>query len=161
MQSLYTLVVIDMQTCFEAAVRDKTIAAVQNEINNAIEKNAPIIFVEYLSEDGTRYPTDERLFNLVSDYDSVFIALKDEDDGHKPILEILVEYELPSSLRVCGVNTNHCVYYTVAALNRLLPLYWPESDIVVVAEACDAIHSAGHVNALNRLSYLANVRVED
>lgn len=70
--SKYTLVVVDMQPYFEDANDEQTIANVEREIRQAIDRECDIIFTEIpyfspMDEEGLK-PTHRRLRDLVKGY---------------------------------------------------------------------------------------------
>jgi len=162
------LIIIDMQPYFTASQSESCINACQLEITNAIDKNNPIVFVEYdldqVFKNLTEHSkvTDQRLLSLVDNYSKAFSLLKDDDNGSKEIIKILrmlkAEGEIDSAtqtnLRVCGVNTDICVYKTIKSLSQKLP----KSNIVLVKDACNSLYYYNHVQTLEKkLKLFSNV----
>ena len=87
----YSLVIIDMQPEFEAANGQRVYKNVLREIKKAIEKRAPIIFVEYGDTFNTDTYTSTRrgLLKAVAGYDRVFITTKFKNDGGNKIMETI------------------------------------------------------------------------
>jgi hypothetical protein len=144
----YTLVVIDIQPEFEWSAR-KVLAPVKQEIHKAMQALQPILFVEYQGSGETLVKPE------VQGYRRHFTATKANDGGSREVQEAIRRFRLPrNNLRVCGVNTDYCVYSTIKGLDN--------PKIEVVAPACwsdwegtgsPANHNAG----LQRLAKLPNV----
>ncbi len=147
-KSPYTLVVIDMQPYFTAARGKRILANCQKEIQTARKLNNYILFVEY--ENCGR--TDQRLIDLVNGYHKTLTVVKNDDDGSwelQKALRYLQQHKKP--LKVCGVNTDMCVYDTVYGLLKVMP--WIK--IKVVEDACDSYQD--HMYGLTLLKKLNNV----
>lgn len=128
---MYTLVVVDMQSTFEAANNKRVRNNCKREILQAIESNASIIFVEYIGEG----PTIPSLVRLTDDYDRVFIVRKSTDDGSREVRKVIKDNKLPNrQIKVCGVNTDCCVADTVWGLAHKIK----SAKIEVIPEACNS-----------------------
>lgn len=127
-----TLVVVDMQPVFEASRHPDTIIAVTTEILAAKQKKWPIILVEYKGCGRTHGGFDA----LLRGYPRKARIGKWNDDGSAEVIRTLVRREFPyQTLRVCGVNTDCCVWATVhGLLNRL-----EKSKVEVVKRACNTL----------------------
>lgn len=124
------LTIIDMQPRFPSSQDANTIAGVLRLIAKAIERNWPVILVEFYAHG----PTDERITNALDGYAGLVREFKFNEDGSEEIWEACVEHELPGSrFIVCGVNTHACVKDTVFGMARLMP----DSAIEVVKDACN------------------------
>lgn len=124
-----TRIIIDMQQIFPAANRLETVVSVAQEIIQAMRERAHILFVSYYGYSGT-HPA---LLNLTKKYDRVKRINKRNDGGSKEVMRALTKFEFNHRhLRVCGVNADCCVYWTVSGLSDLLP----KSKIEMVKNAC-------------------------
>lgn len=124
-----TLIVVDMQPEFDAALNPNVVVGVTLEIQAAVARKSPIVFVEY-DEAGD---THKGLYSLAKGYRKKARIIKYEDDGSRQIIRTIRRREFDlSHLRVCGVNTNACVQSTVEGLLKRLP----ESKIEVAKAAC-------------------------
>ncbi len=124
------LVIIDMQARFKSSQNSATIAGVLRLIAYAIARHCPVIVIEFYAHG----PTDERIMNMLRNYDRCIVEFKFTEDGSEELWEACVEHELPGSrFVVCGVNTHACVKETVNGMARLMP----DSAIEVVKDACN------------------------
>ena len=124
-----TLIVVDMQPEFDAALYPDVVVGVTLEIQAAVARKSAIVFVEY--EDAG--DTHRSLFKLAKGYRKKAQIIKYEDDGSSQIVRTIRRRDFDEThLRVCGVNTNACVQCTVDGLLRRLP----DAKIEVVKEAC-------------------------
>jgi nicotinamidase-related amidase len=111
-----TLVIIDMQPCYEASTIKRVKQAIIKEIHLAKSNNRPIIVVEF---DGDEYfPTHDWLLEMVQDYSRFAMVTKTTDDGGKPIIECLRQRKFRMPVKVCGVNWEACVFETVMTLRK-------------------------------------------
>lgn len=149
----YTLCVIDMQATFEAANNKRVRENCKREILQAMESNAPIIFVEYIGQG----PTIPSLVKLTDDYDRVFITRKGDDNGSREVRKTIKDNKLPSRrIKVVGVNTDCCVLKTVYGLNRLMK----QTKIEINPKACNSFSPSCHKNGLDYMSKLTNVAIK-
>lgn len=128
----YVLLVIDMQTAFRAAKNKKTQKNCILEIKKAMDKEYPIVFLEY-EECGKTLPT---LLGVLtsSQYNKFYIVKKSSNDGSSKLLNFFKKKGLPrTDMRVCGVNTDCCVLETVEGLDAKLS---KQFKIQVVEKAC-------------------------
>ena len=124
-----TLVVVDMQPEFEAAFHPNVVIGVTQEIINAKNVGAPIILVEY--RDGGQ--TFDGFFKLLKNYKNKALVRKNRDDGSREVIQAIKRRKFnPYHLRVCGVNSDACVWSTVEGLLGKLN----RSRIEVVKQAC-------------------------
>jgi nicotinamidase-related amidase len=145
----YVLVVIDMQPYFESSQGERVIANCQREIREARARKNYILFLEY--ENCGR--TDQRLLNLVQGYPHTSIVIKADDDGSEEITkELRYKNFRRTRLRVCGVNTDICVFWTVVGLEVTMP----NTQVEVVFDACDS--HVDHDGGIDRLKQLNNVQ---
>lgn len=147
----YSLVIIDMQVPFYAALERKTQRACIREIEKAIRDKAVIIFVEYQHHG----PTLPILTDVVkkANYRRVHYLTKEVDDGSTQVIELLREKHLPIlNLRVCGVNTRACVYTTIRGLSLKLP----NSTIKLISDACNCFNEKTHLMGLVAIRYYPN-----
>jgi len=126
-----TLVIVDMQPVFIASRNPETVIAVANEIMTAKMNNHAIIFLEY-NLSGATYSGFQ---SLLKDYPHKSKIRKNGDDGSKEVIRALNRRNFPmQTLRVCGVNTDCCVYSTVYGLLELLS----KTRIEIVKKACNS-----------------------
>lgn len=126
---LSTLVVVDMQECFEAACYPSVIIGVTQEIVLARQKRSPIILLEY---EGCG-KSHEGFSSLLRNYPWKARIRKGDDDGSNEIIRVIRRRGFNNStLRLCGVNSDCCVYATVEGLLKRLE----DTKIEVVKEAC-------------------------
>lgn len=124
-----TLIVVDMQECFDAASDPNTVIGVTQEILRAKERNSGIILLEYESCGHTH----EGYSQLLKGYRRKSRVIKGGDDGSMEAVRAARRrgFNL-DCLRVCGVNADCCVAATALGLLGRLR----ESRIEVVKEAC-------------------------
>lgn len=149
---MLTLCIVDMQEAFGAALNAITIRACLKEIKLAINRKAPIVFLEW---DGCG-PTLKDLLDAVKNYELGQRTIKYADDGSAATINLLRNMQLdPDSLdyRICGVNTDYCVASTVKGLRKRLK----KSRIEVAWPACNTEWSKAH--ALRRLHGVSGVRI--
>jgi nicotinamidase-related amidase len=145
---MYTLVVVDMQPHFNAANGRRIIKNCKRELNKAMSVHAAIVFVEYFGS----FPTVKELTNVTKHYHRVYTTYKHVDDGSEQVEQLISDWHLAAKkVRVCGVNTDCCVWATVNGLTSRLP----RSTIEVVADACDSDYN--HAVGLDRMSKMENV----
>jgi len=127
-----TLVIVDMQPVFKASKDPNTIIAVTHEIFMAKQNNHAIIIVEYARSGRTHTGFDD----LLKGYPHKARIRKRDDDGSKEIVRALCRRNFPmQTLRVCGVNTDCCVYETVTGLIKKLS----KTQVEVVKNACNSV----------------------
>jgi nicotinamidase-related amidase len=149
----YTLVIVDMQATFNAANSRRVRENCKQEILQAMESNASIIFVEYIGQG----PTIPSLVKLTDDYDRVFITRKGDDNGSREVRKTIKNNRLPSRrVRVCGVNTDCCVLETVCGLNRSMK----KTTIEISPKACNSFSNFDHKNGLDFMRKLSNVVIK-
>ena len=112
-----TLVIVDMQPIFKASRNPDTIIAVTNEIITARKNNDAVMFVEYRGSGRTHTGFN----SLIRGYEHKATIRKQKDDGSQEIINALRRRNFPTqTLRICGVNTDCCVWSTVwGLLNRM------------------------------------------
>ena len=130
-----TLVVVDMQTEFDAANWPEVVVGVTREILEAKRKNWPILILEYRPVENIGY-THFALTKLLKGYSLKARIGKDDDDGSLEVIRAVRRRGFYNKkFRVCGVNTDCCVAATVMGLiNRT------ESVVEVVKDACESEH---------------------
>src|SRR5574339_388350 len=145
---MYTLVVVDMQSSFEAANSRRVRENCKREIKRAMDNGAAIIFVEYVGQG----PTIPSLVKPTDDYPRTFITRKDDDDGSREVAKVIRDNNLPGKrIKVCGVNTDCCVLETVSGLvNRLR-----SANFEVMADACNSDYN--HLTGLNDMANMSGV----
>jgi len=146
----YTLVVIDMQSYFDSAHNRKTLKSVKKLISEAMEDWQPIILVEY-SGCGSTMPS---IYRLTQNYSELYIIRKSRDDGSSEISRLIRGMKLPSNnIKVCGVNTDCCVYESVMGLKRKMRA----ANFEIVETACWSAYD--HKGAINTFRNTKNVMV--
>jgi len=132
------LVVIDLQIKFAASTL--VLEAAKKEILRAIALKMPIVILQcdtdYFGE------THSCLTDLLKDYDTLrHIVLTKQDvgqlagatNGGPQVKEAIDLLGFPTDcFRLCGVNTEICVFFTALELSRLYPF----SRIELVQDAC-------------------------
>lgn len=125
----YTLVVVDMQDEFDAALNPSVVIGVTKEILRAIKTNSPVLFLEYKNCG----PTHRGLLDLVKGYPRKARITKAGDDGSLEAIKAVQRKEWPfRHMRVCGVNTDCCVWSTVEGILKRTE----NTQVEVVKEAC-------------------------
>ncbi len=123
-----TWVIIDMLDDFPASRTIKD--AVIGELGKAMAAGADIVFVESRG----KCSTHSELVATVADYDRKVFTHKSMNDGSCSVVESCLNRRFRMrQFRVCGVNTNFCVYETVAGLLLLVP----DCQIEVCKHACN------------------------
>lgn len=147
----YTLVVIDIQPQFMDSAK-YILGSVGREMLLAMEREMAILLVEYDGQGETL------LRPLVENYRRCRVATKASDGGATEVRAALRKHNLPRTwLRVCGVNTDCCVYRTVSEL---------KNPIIEIAEkACFSNWDfsggpANHNSGIARLAALPNVVID-
>lgn len=129
-----TLVVVDMQPYFAASQHPDTLAAVEREIRSAIEREAPIVVLEF--EDSGK--THESLMRLLRKYRRLAVRVKTTDDGSAWVTSACRQHGFGMKhFRICGVNTDACVLATVLGLTDRIP----DCTVEVVRDACNSNYS--------------------
>lgn len=147
---MYTLVVVDMQASFEAANNRRVRENCKRELERAMESGAAILFVEYVGQG----PTIPSLVKLTDDYERTFIVRKNDDDGSREVAKVIRDNKLPAKrIKVCGVNTDCCVFETVCGLTNRLST----ANLEVIGDACNS--DFNHLGGLNDLVKMPNVSV--
>jgi nicotinamidase-related amidase len=135
------LLVVDMQpNAFRAAQDKRTVRAIVHLIEDAKKKREGIIALAYHRDGLYGFPRESdtalhpKIVAALDGYDRWVLVWKWRDDGGAEVANAArVNGYGVSRIRVCGVNTEACVYHTVYTLSRI----WPKSRIRVVAEACN------------------------
>lgn len=149
---MYTLVVVDMQSTFRAALRDRVRKNCLREIKQAVLDNVGIIFLEYYGQD----PTLPELIEPTSSYKKALIETKRGDDGSEEAAKQMRSNKFDTkTIKVVGVNTDCCVASTVRGLTG----EFPNATIDVIADACDS--DWNHINGIERIKGYANVKVKE
>jgi nicotinamidase-related amidase len=149
----FSLIVIDMQRAFTASRDRKTIASCKEQIKQAMEKQAAIVFVEFFGY-GKTMPA---LTNLTKHYSRKQTVIKNKDGGGKEVKQAIVQNKFPKSrIKACGVNTLYCVLSTVRELTQKLST----AKVEVIGEACNARTPEAHRAGLRKLADLKRVKVK-
>jgi len=126
-----TLIIVDMQPVFRASREPNTIIAVTHEIFMAKQNNHAILIVEYARSGKSHTGFD----HLLKGYPHKSRIKKWDDDGSKEVIRALIRRKFPTNLlRVCGVNTDCCVFETVTGLLCRLG----KTKIEIVKKACNS-----------------------
>ncbi len=123
-----TLVIVDMQEPFKAAMEMSVIVGVAAEIAVQRQHGGDIVFLEY------KYmgETHRELTDLVKGYANKARVTKVDDDGSKELLKVVRRRGFwDQNFRVCGVNTDCCVWSTVEGI-----LQRTSAEVEVVKNAC-------------------------
>lgn len=149
----YLLLCIDMQKFFLTHNNyDSVIHNCQKEIIHAMNVNANIIYLEY--QDAGK--TIKKLSKLTNNYDKVWFATKNIEDGSTWIQDILNKNNInPKLIKVTGVQTDMCVYNTVEGLRTI----YPKARLHAVRDACGALYDNAHLNGLRAMNKHFNVSV--
>ncbi len=104
------LLLIDLQTGFDASYDKKLLKTVSNQIKKARSENIPIISLEYIN-DGDLQPI---LQNELEGYNKKYTVEKRVNNGGPEVVQVLEKLSiLEADLYVCGVNTSACVISTI------------------------------------------------
>lgn len=138
------LVIVDMQEGFSASYKKSTQIECQNLIKSSIQKDIPIVVLEYKDNDNdtkikhlqTNYgKTQKCLSSLYSKYDKSKVLKKNDDSGAPNVHRFLKKrYPNVREVIVCGVNIDACVLETVAGLS------YRGYNVKVVKRACNTTH---------------------
>jgi nicotinamidase-related amidase len=139
---------IDLQHGFKAADNPRIIKAAQEEVRRAIRFNYGIIFLQYWGFG----PTFPEIKHIARNYDNKITVQKNDDDGGANVLDAAFEkgFNL-NKFRVCGVNTDMCVYDTIYSLTHLSPA----SKILVRKDGCGSCCK----NDFGKFKELRNVKI--
>jgi len=150
----YTLVIIDMQPYWAAACNNKLlINNIKYEIKRAINLNNHIMFVRFISNGSIT----RSLTYATSGYSNVSIVNKDDMDGGDLVLARLKDVGR-THLRVCGVNTDQCVFETVLTVADSYPKRF---KIEVIAKCCaTATGPTLHSKALQLMARRENITID-
>jgi hypothetical protein len=140
--SRYTLVVVDMQPGFKASLDADTLMGVLDEIRAAMAARMPIIVLQTMVD--VYGNTLDAVMNLVRTYDDKLWVVQDKirrykrdfsgSDGSYEVMEAVEVLEFPGDhFRLCGVNSDVCVFLTAMVLNKELP----DARIEIVKRACN------------------------
>jgi nicotinamidase-related amidase len=156
---MYTLCVIDMQNFFMVSRTKELVNNVKKEIYKAKKKNYPIIYVKYNLEHWTASPWAISLVKGLSaatrNYRQKYTVIKENDDGGDVLYSFLQQKGLDKTkVRVIGLNTDICVFYTVETLSQIYDI-----KIDVASKACLSDDPKGHRMALDKMRFMKNIRV--
>lgn len=152
----YILVIIDMQECFTEARHQPTVNCILNLIDEAKNNQAYIFVVKIINQGEIISEINEKIkeCNFVAN-----ISCTDEDKS-KYILNEIKKLSLSTKyIKLCGVNTDQCVLYTVASLSKTT------YHINVISEGCNCSHrlnnnpGTSHYKALSKMAGMNNVLV--
>lgn len=146
----YVLLIVDMQPEFSAANGKRVLNNCKRELRKAMIENASIIFLEY---DGCG-TTNTDLVDLVDGYNKVWFETKGDDDGSEEAEFVIRSHRCSKTvIKVCGVNTDCCVRYTVQGLTAR----FTRATIDVISDACASDYD--HMYGLTSLRKMPNVNV--
>ena len=145
----YILTIIDMQPRFYAATNKETINAVKNLIINAKKDGAYVIFAQYMKQGKSNH----ELIKLVNTYyDKSFVVARKNDKSDAIITKIYNNGIRSNDMKICGVNTDACVYSSVIGLSNKLPNW----NIHLIKNACNSVtHDKKYIN--NRIKKMAEL----
>lgn len=136
----YTLVVVDMQSNFEAANDPTTIKNVEREVRTARQRGCAVLLLRIpywspMDEQGMPY-THKSISDIVAGYDKAGTGEKLMwQDGACNVENLCAHYGFKTDkLRVVGVNTAGCVWALVNGLIERLSA----CEITVVKDACNS-----------------------
>lgn len=149
---MYTLVVVDMQYEFKAALDSN----VQNHCSNAITKavldRASVVYLEYIDQGETL----KCLSSITRFYDRAHYITKIDWDGADEALQVVKQFKLASKrFKICGVYSECCVHDTVRGLTQLAPT----AKIEVIKDACWSTNIKDHTRGIEKMSKFKNVKV--
>jgi hypothetical protein len=146
----YTLAVIDLQYHFGVEPNTPVVDNAEREIRQAVQDDAGVLLVEY---EGCG-PTLEQLTKLTPDYPNakIFSITKRWDGGANEIIQAIGQYQLTDIyIKLAGINTDCCVYYTAAGLRDLIP----HATVEIIADACKSFRGLdSHLRGLKSLKEL-------
>lgn len=142
---MYTLIVVDMQETFRASTRDRVRKNCLREVTQAVKDDAHIIFLEYSGQGPTIAELTAALHSKCA------FKEKPGDDGSYEVEHEVLLNKLPKHFKVCGVNTDCCVYATVRGLTSRFPM----AKIDVIADACDS--DWNHLNGISKIEALGGL----
>lgn len=125
------LLVIDMQPDgFVTAKCEKTVNACCKEIKKAVEKDMPIIVLEYVNNGETH----RKLRYYLDVHRKTRYIKKRNDDGSDEVIECLKDagWSIKTFI-VCGVNTAGCVEDTITPLVKKY-----KKQIQLIRNACNS-----------------------
>lgn len=137
----YTLVVVDMQSAFKASQGESVLLGVAAEIKLAIASGQPVVILE--SNPRLNGPTHRCLTDLLQGYDTLrhIVLTKDGrglgmgSGGGREVAEACDFLGFPTErFRLCGVNTDICVFFTTLELSR----HFGGPQLELVRNACSS-----------------------
>lgn len=116
-------------------------------IEKAIKDKVNIIFVEYAD-----YGKTIKLLKSKVKWYKNYTVVKENDDGSYELKKFFKNHNESSKrkFKICGVNTDACVYLTVAGLIKR----FPKTKIEVISKACDSANIARHKEGLKDMKNL-------
>ena len=145
---MHTLVIIDMQGGFKAAKSRPLIRSIIEQIRLSRSLNWPIVVVQYCGFGKTLYALRREL----DGYDKVRYIIKHTDDGSHEVNGVIGELTKSRNFRICGVNTDQCVYFTTRGLKIL------RYRVEVWSPGTNGESVPDHVAGIYLLSKVAKVR---
>ena len=156
---MYTLVVVDMQTHFVTTENLEFTKNIQREINQAVQDEAQIVFVEYSGSGETL----QDLVSLTKDYYRKHTIAKYHNDGSSEIQSLVEKESLSTDFKVVGVNTDFCVKETVQGLSKK----FPKGNIDVLWDCCASLWYSRtptkehHLKGISKMAELPNVAIKN
>lgn len=148
----YTLVIIDMQECFDVDTNSKLVDNVIREIDEAKRNKKSVILVKYAGCG----PSLSKITKRLSKYNKLIKVTKRINDGSIEICKSIADKSkvCKDYFKVCGVNTNACVLQTVTGLTNK----FPNATVEVIADACDdSNYKDAHIRGLRNMRKKRNV----
>lgn len=145
---MHTLVIIDMQGGFKASKSRSTIRSIIEQIRLSRSLNWPVVVLEFKGFGKTLYALRREL----EGYDKVRYVPKNDEDGSHEVNGVIGELTKSRNFRICGVNTDQCVYSTARGLKVL------KYRVEVWSPGTNAENELDHVAGVYLLSKVAKVR---
>lgn len=149
------LILIDLQTYFEASSYERLLKTVEHEIDKAINENIPIIVINYDMHDNLQ----SRIKNKLKKCDPklLYKLIKDQDDGSSKIVPVLNELNFNSgNIYVTGVNTGACVFETVCSLQKYSNNNY---NVIIIENGCWAGSPDCHFESVGNMIKYHRIKV--
>jgi hypothetical protein len=89
-----------------------------DKIQKYIERNEPIIILEYTDDDDNLGDTVPEILEAIKGYKNAFVIGKFNNDGGEEVGCVMYEQDLDiSEFEVCGVNLDACVMDTIVTMS--------------------------------------------
>lgn len=134
-------VIIDVQESYPVVKKcPELVRNIVKHTKKAIEREAPIIVLEYQGWDDTH----ESIRDILREYDNFNTYIKNKSDGSQFVIKYLknIKFPIPGAIQLCGIMTNDCVAATARGLHK------EGFKVRVIEEACASTCSA-HNNQID------------